>query len=312
MQYTIIRKPPRYYILVFLLPALILYTVFMAFPMLDSLRLSFYQEQPNGPDVFVGLANFQRLFTEPLWSERFWNALKNNFIFFAVHMLVQNPVALLLAAILTARGMRFVPFFRTALFSPTTLSFVIIGFIWQLMLNPLWGVLDPILNSVLGIGKPGPSAAVLGDPRFAMITVSLVSVWQFIGLPMMLFTAALIAIPNELLDAAVVDGANSWQTFWGVRFPLILPTVGIVAILTFVGNFNAFDLVYTMQGATGSPNYGTDLMGTFFYRIAFGGTSQLPNPIMGTTIATMMFLIILTGIVIYLFGFQRRLRQVEF
>jgi len=310
MQQSITRKPPRYYILVFLLPALILYTVFMAFPMLDSLRLSFYQEQQNGPDVFVGLANFQRLFTEPLWAERFWNALRNNFVFFAIHMFVQNPIALLLAALLTARRTRFVPFFRTALFAPTTLSFVIIGFIWQLILNPLWGVLDPILDSLFGVSR------VLGDPRYALVTVSLVSVWQFIGLPMMLFTAALVAIPTELLDAALVDGANSWQTFWRIRFPLVLPTVGIVAILTFVGNFNAFDLVYTMQGALGGPSNGavgsTDLMGTFFYRTAFGGTAQIPNPIMGTTIATMMFLIILMGVLLYLFGFQRRLSRVDY
>jgi raffinose/stachyose/melibiose transport system permease protein len=310
MQQSVTRRPPRYYILVFLLPALILYTVFMAFPMLDSLRLSFYQQQ-NGQDVFVGLANFQRLFTEPVFSNAFWNALRNNFIFFVINMLVQNPVALLLAALLTARGTRFVPFFRTALFAPTTLSFVIIGFIWQLMLNPLWGVLDPVLTNLFGI------SSVLGDTRYALITVSLVSVWQFIGLPMMLFTAALVAIPTELLDAALVDGANSWQTFWRVRFPLILPTVGIVTILTFVGNFNAFDLVYTMQGTLGGPSNGTvgstDIMGTFFYRVTFGGSgAQLPNPVMGTTIATMMFLIILTGVLIYLFGFQRRIARVEY
>ncbi len=310
MQQSITRRPPRYYILVFLLPALILYTVFMAFPMLDSLRLSFYQQQ-GGQDVFVGLANFQRLFTEPIFANQFWNALRNNVVFFVINMLVQNPVALLLAALLTARGTRFVPFFRTALFAPTTLSFVIIGFIWQLILNPLWGVLDPILINLFGI------SSVLGDTRYALVTVSLVSVWQFIGLPMMLFTAALVAIPTELLDAALVDGANAWQTFWRVRFPLILPTVGIVTILTFVGNFNAFDLVYTMQGTLGGPSNGTvgstDIMGTFFYRTAFGGGgAQLPNPVMGTTIATMMFLIILAGVLLYLFGFQRRLTRVEY
>jgi raffinose/stachyose/melibiose transport system permease protein len=304
---TIARKPRRYHILVFLLPAVVIYSAFLALPLLDSLRLSFYQEQQGGPDVFVGLANFQQLFTDPYWSERFWNALRNNFVFFAVHMLVQNPLALLLAALLTARHLRGRAVFRTILFAPTTLSYVIIGFIWQLMLSPLWGVLNDPAKS---LGLPTP---LLGNPSSALITVSLVSVWQFVGLPMILFVAALLSIPDELLDAARVDGANAWQTFWRIRFPLILPTAGIVGVLTFVGNFNAFDLIYTMQGALAPPNFATDILGTFFYRTAFGGgASQRPNVIMGTTIATIMFVIILTGVLIYLFGIQRRLVRAEY
>ncbi|MEL7237068.1 MAG: sugar ABC transporter permease, partial [Chloroflexota bacterium] len=98
------------------------------------------------------------------------------------------------------------------------------------------------------------------------------------------------------------------QTFWRVKFPLILPTVGIVTILTFVGNFNAFALVYVMQGSQGDPNLSTDILGTFFFRTAFGaGGASEPNFGMGTAIASMMFLIILTGVSLYLFGVQRRL-----
>jgi raffinose/stachyose/melibiose transport system permease protein len=131
----------------------------------------------------------------------------------------------------------------------------------------------------------------LGLEGPALIALSLISVWQFIGIPMMLFYAALIAIPDELIEASTVDGANAWQTFWRVKFPLILPTVGIVAILTYVGNFNAFDLIYTTQGAQAGPNYSTDIMGTLFYRTYFGQQLQLGNPTMGATVAGMMFLI---------------------
>ncbi|MEM6283767.1 MAG: sugar ABC transporter permease, partial [Chloroflexota bacterium] len=93
-----------------------------------------------------------------------------------------------------------------------------------------------------------------------------------------------------------------------VKFPLILPTVGIVTILTFVGNFNAFALVYVMQGSQGDPNLSTDILGTFFFRTAFGaGGASEPNFGMGTAIASMMFVIILTGVSLYLFGVQRRL-----
>ena len=114
---------------------------------------------------------------------------------------------------------------------------------------------------------------------------------------MMLFVAALLSINEEVIDAAMVDGANAWNIFWRIKFPLILPTVGIVSILTFVGNFNSFALIYTMQGSQGDPNLATDILGTFFFRVAFGaGGAAEPNYGMGTAIATMMFLIILVGV----------------
>ena len=108
-----------------------------------------------------------------------------------------------------------------------------------------------------------------------------------------------------------MDGASGWQTFWKVKFPLILPTVGIVTILTYVGNFNAFDLIYTTQGALAGPNFSTDIMGTFFYRTFFGQQLQLGNPYMGATVATVMFLIILAGVALYMFGYQRKVQTYE-
>src|SRR5262249_44586821 len=136
----------------------------------------------------------------------------------------------------------------------------------------------------------------LGMEGSALVTLSLMSVWQFVGIPLMLFYAALLAIPDELMDAATIDGATALQVFWRVKLPLILPTVGIVSILTYVGNFNAFDLIYAVKGALAGPNFSSDLLGTFFYRTFFGYQLQLGNPSMGATIATVMFLIILLGV----------------
>jgi raffinose/stachyose/melibiose transport system permease protein len=151
----------------------------------------------------------------------------------------------------------------------------------------------------------------LGLESTALITLSLVSVWQYVGIPMLLFLAAMMGIPDELIEASKVDGANAWNVFWRIKFPLILPTVGIVAVLTFVGNFNAFDLIYTTQKALAGPNFATDILGTFFYRTFFGVQLQPGNPTMGATIAGIMFLIILTGVLLYLFGYQRRLQRIE-
>src|SRR5579859_1513270 len=100
------RKPFPVHILVFLLPGAVIYTLFMAYPMLDSLRLSLFDQNGPGQPVFVGLTNFQTLLGDPDWSRPFWNALLNNFVFFSIHMLVQNPIALLLATLLTAKRLR--------------------------------------------------------------------------------------------------------------------------------------------------------------------------------------------------------------
>jgi raffinose/stachyose/melibiose transport system permease protein len=128
----------------------------------------------------------------------------------------------------------------------------------------------------------------------------------------MLIYAALLSIPDEVLEAAEIDGVTGWSQFWKIRLPLILPTIGIISILTFVGNFNAFDLIYVTQGALAGPNFSTDILGTFLYRTFFGYQLQLGDPNMGAAIATVMFAIILIGVCIYLFGIQRRLRRYQF
>jgi len=298
---------PRWHHLVFFIgPALLIYTLFMAWPLLDSLRMSLYQQQSDGSQVFVGLEQFKTLFTNPDYSERFWGALAHNIQFFIIFMLVQNPVALMLAAILASGKVRGAAIYRTVLFAPTTLSIVIIGWIWTLMLNPLWGIINTFFKGI-GLGSIIPKEGWLGSPSLALTVVALVGVWQYVGLPMILFLAALLGIDEDLIEAARVDGASPWGAFWRIKFPLILPTVGIVTILTFVGNFSAFENVFVMQGTQAGPGYATDLLGTFFYRTMFGNLGQLPNLNLGTTIATTMFLIILTGVCMYLFIFQRRL-----
>jgi len=223
-------------------------------------------------------------------------------------MLVQNPVGLLLAALLVTR-IRGAWLYRTIIFTPTILSVVIIGFAWKLILNPAWGISQGILDAV-GLGNL--NQPWLGLESTALPTLSLISVWQNIGIPMMLFLAALIRIPDELIEAARVDGAGAWTIFWRIQFPLILPTVGIVAVLTFVGNFNAFDLIYATQGALAGPNFASDILGTFFFRTFFGYQLQPGDPYMGATVAGVMLLIILSGVLVYLFAWQRRLQDIQF
>jgi raffinose/stachyose/melibiose transport system permease protein len=288
---TLRRRFPTH-LVVFLAPAVIIYSVFMVYPLLDSLRLSMFDNAGG----FIGLDNFDTLFNDPLWADQFWRALKNNLIFFVFHMLVQNPVGLLLAALLTAQGLRGQNIYRTLIFIPTTLSVVVVGFIWRQILSPLWGLVDTPL---------------LGESHTVLPTLSLISVWQFVGIPMIFFYAVLVAIPKDLIEAARVDGATSWKVFWQITVPLVLPMLGIITIVTYVANFNAFDLVFTVKGALAGPDFASDIMGTLFYRSFFGGQLQAGGAAMGSTVASAMFLIILLGVLIYTFVWQRRVTTYE-
>jgi len=303
-----IKRPTRWHILVFLAPAFLVYTAVMILPLIETLRLSFFNEI-EGRMSFVGLANYQRLFGDPRLAADFWNALWNNTIFFLIHMAVQNPIGIALAAMLSLPGLRFAAFYRSAIFVPTLLSFVIVGFIWKLILSPIWGIAPGLMDLV---GLKSFFSPWLGKPESALITVSLISVWQYVGIPMMLIYAALLNIPDEVLEAAECDGVTGWSQFWKIKLPLILPSIGIISVLTFVGNFNAFDLIYTVQGALAGPDGSTDILGTLLYRTFFGFQNQMGNRPMGATIATVMFLIILAGVSLYLFVIQRRIRRYQF
>lgn len=302
------RKPVRWHIAVFLAPAVLVYTAIMIIPLFGTLNLSLFNEEGD-VRVFVGLANFAVLFGEPLWSEAFWNALGNNAWFSLIHMLVQNPIGIALAAILSTPRLRMAAFYRTAIFIPTILSFVIVGFVWKLILSPIWGIAPGMLDMV---GLKSLFAPWLGKEAYALTTLALISVWQFVGIPMMLIYAALLSIPDEVLEAAEMDGITGASQFWKIKLPLILPSIGIISILTFVGNFNAFDLIYVAQGALAGPDYSTDILGTFLYRTFFGFQLQLGDPYMGSAIAGAMFAIILVGVCVYLFGIQTRLRRYQF
>ena len=302
------RSKRRWHIAIFLAPAVLVYTALMILPLFGTLKLSLYQ-QVDQQQVFVGLDNFRTLFGDPNWSESFWRALKNNTWFFIIHMLVQNPIGIAIAAMLSVPALRFKGFYRTAIFIPTILSFVIVGFAWKLILSPLWGIAPDLLKMV---GLKHLFHPWLGKEEYALTTIALISVWQFVGIPMMLIYAALLSIPDEILEAGEMDGITGMKAFWKIKLPLILPSIGIISILTFVGNFNAFDLVYTMEGAMAAPNFSTEVMGTFLFRTFFGHQTQPGDPNMGATIAMMMFFIILTGVVIYLFLIQTRMRRYQF
>jgi raffinose/stachyose/melibiose transport system permease protein len=281
-------NPSGFYWIWYLLPALAVYIIFMAFPLLDSVRASFFKSSAGNTD-FVGLANYIELFTTGELSVRYWGALRNTSVFFIIHMLVQNVLGILFATILTNPKMRGRHIYQTIIFIPTTFAVLVTGYLWRLLLNPIWakGLWD-------AIGLPQLAQPWLGQDATALTAVSLVSCWQWMGIPVMMFVAALRGISEDLYEAASIEGASGWKLFRYIKLPLIMPVVGMIIILTFVNNFNAFDIVYSMQTANGAPNYTTDLLGTLFYRVGIAGQHPvaIPNSDMGSTIVTVTFLML--------------------
>ncbi|MBO4836339.1 MAG: sugar ABC transporter permease [Clostridia bacterium] len=289
-------QPGGVYWMRYMLPALAFYVIFMAYPMLDSVRLSLY-EGTAGVRQYVGLANYVRLFTDEVVSKRFWNAFGNNWVFFAYHMILQNALGILFAAILTNRTMRGRQVYQTMIFIPCTVAVLVTGYLFKMMMNPQWSK-APLEKAGLGFLVHSPNGW-LGDPGTALSAVSLVSVWQWVGIPTMMFVAAFQGIDDDLIEAASIEGASPWQQFTRIRIPLIVPVIGMVAIMTFVANFNAFDVVFAMETLDGAPNYSTDLIGTLFYRYGVAGQHPvgIPEPGVGSAISTSIFAMLLCGVV---------------
>lgn len=281
----------------------------MIIPLFETMRMSLFTKSDVGVVSWVGFSNYATLFFTDHWATQFWNALWNNLYLFMIHMLIQNPIGIAIAAVLSMTNIRGATFYRTAIFVPAMLSFVIVGFVWKLILSPLWGVSFGFLKA---LGLQAWFAPWLGKEEYALTTLSLISVWQYVGIPMMLLYAAMLNIPDEMTEAANIDGLRGPKLFFKIKLPLVLPTIGIISVLTFVGNFNAFDLIYTTQGGLAGPNYSTDILGTFLHRTFFGHQMQLGDLHMGATVASMMFLIILAGVIVYLFGIQRRMTRYQF
>jgi raffinose/stachyose/melibiose transport system permease protein len=278
----------------YLIPALAFYVLFMAWPLLDSMRLSLYTGSVGTGRSFVGFENFKKLFTVEQYSHRYWGAFAHTLYFFLIHIAVQNVLGIFFATLLTNRTMQGREFYQTVIFMPVTFAVLVTGYLWKLLLNPVWN--GPFMEKI-GLGllvRPW-----LGDRATALTVVSLVSCWQWIGIPCMMFVAALRNISNDYFEAAVIEGATGWQIFRRIKLPLIKPVVGMIAILTFVNNFNAFDVVFAMENVNGAPNYATDLMGTLFYRVGIAGQHPvgIPDPGMGAAIAAITFFVLCLGVI---------------
>lgn len=285
----------------FSLPALLLYGGVVIYPMVTAFSYSFFDWEGLSRGGFAGLHNYKLLFTVYPFDEQLTRAFTHNVVFFIGTFVVQNSVGLGLALLLHANP-RGKTFFQVLFSTPYLLSPLIVGYLWTLLLSPIYGPTNVFLRA---IGLDSMAHAWLGDPDTALASVIMITAWQWAGFPMLIFGAALAAIPQHFFDAANIDGANRWQMLRHVTLPLLMPSIGIVTILTFVGAFNTFDVVYAVGGSVGAPAGATDMLVLLFYRLAFGGASNAIG--VSSALAVMLFLLIfITSI-----GIERTLRRRE-
>lgn len=278
-------------VLLFVLPALFFYGTFNLF----GIARTFYYSAMDwkgisANKVFVGLSNYVAVAKDM----NFWNSLKNNLILVMASMFIQMPGALLLALLINSK-LKFTKFFRTVFFMPMLLSTVATGIMWILFYDPNFGLMAKIIRA---LGLKFSTAFLQGST--AMPAILFVICWQFIPYYMIIFKAGLSNVPEELYEAAKIDGANTWQCFTNITLPMIIPTMRTSAVLQLVGSLKYFDLFYVMMG--GAPNTSTELMATYMYKKGFTEFQ------MGyaSTIAAYMFLICFIFACCFLYATSRK------
>ncbi|TFC63819.1 carbohydrate ABC transporter permease [Cryobacterium sp. TMT2-4] len=249
------RIAPALYL--FPLPAVALLAVFFATPLLQAFQYAITDWDGFSPTFnYVGLDNFTRALTG---DTLFTNALTNNVKFMLVVVVFQTAFSLILALLLTKNSRPNIVL-RALFFFPTILSSVSVAFIWKFIYDPNFGLANSILAA---IGLEGWQSAYLGDSNLALYWVAITQVWFHAGQMMVVFIAGLQGIPRELYEAAEVDGANPWQRFGAITWPMIAPAMTIVVAYTTVQSFKAFDLILAIAG--NPPKASLDILSTRIY-----------------------------------------------
>ena len=244
-------------------PVLVLLFVFLYLPLVTDVVYSLHDWSSLSPTWrYVGLENFRMLWGDPL----FWQSLRGNFLYALVSLLCQVVFALMLAAVLESGvvGQQLSGFFRIAFFIPSILPITVIGLLWQILYQPQGGLIDQALES---LGLDSLAHAWLGEEATALLAIVAVSQWQWTGYLTVLFIVAIRAIPAELYEAAEIDGARAWRSFWHVTVPGVQETTVLMALITVFGAVKVFDIIWVMTA--GGPNNASHVMGSYMYRLAF-------------------------------------------
>ena len=252
----------------FIAPFYILFAIFMGYPLISSLIMSFFEMRGFQSRIFVGFGNFADLFRDPI----FWKSLWNTTYFALGTLILQLPIALFLAILLNAKFVKGKNFLRLAFFTPVLVAGVFVAIIFNLIFDQRAGMIN---NEFVLFGK---EIGWLNDTRFVMPAVILTGVWQWAGYNMIFFLAGLQGIRQELYEAAAVDGANWWQSFIHITLPSLRPVIAFVVVVSMIGSFQLFDLPFILTNGGNPSDAGTTIVmylyknGFQFMRLGYAAT----------------------------------------
>jgi ABC-type sugar transport system permease subunit len=277
----------RLEVLILVGPAMIVFLAFVIFPVLMAAYYGFFSWGGYGPATeFIGLRNYVNILTDPAFIE----ALGHNGFIVIFSLILQGPVAILLALLLNRR-MRGQSLIRVLIFVPYVIAEVVVGTGWSLLLQTN-GAVNGMLEK-LGLGALQQDW--LSNPDIAIWTLMVIITWKYVGFAVILFLAGLQGIPEELYEAAALDGASFWQMQRSITLPLLAPTIRIWAFLSIIGALQLFDLVYIIWGQYVAATAGTSTMAT--YMVATGRNAG--NFGYGNAVAVVLFVISLIVALIY-------------
>ncbi len=285
------RKGKSAYPYWFYLPAAVIYTALFLVPTVVSFFFSLTRWNLN-EFTFIGLDNFVQFFQEPALIK----GLTNTFIYGIVTSVLKVVLGMLLAVLLTsqiiARG-----YLRSVMFFPVLLSSIGVGIVFTALMDPRNGMIN---EGLAAIGIQGP--AWLTDPAWALLSVALVDVWKGVGLATVIYIAGIVSIPQEYFEAAKMDGASSFKSFFNITLPLARPATATVIILSLIGGLRSFDLIWAMT--KGGPGFTSDVIASVIYKQYQAGFYGL------STAGNVVLFLIVTAIVLPLSMFLNR-KEVE-
>jgi len=241
----------------FILPAILILGLYSAYPLIYSVVMAFFRwnfGEPGTSPAFAGLANFISIWKD----ENFLVSLKNSFVFSTITISAEFIIGLWFAVLLS-KEIRGNSLFRSIYLIPLAITPIVTGYLWRMIFNPANG----LFNYLLGLFKIPPQTWIAA-PKLAFFAICFVDIWEWTPFVMIIFVAALKSLPPELSEAGTVDGANNWQLFWRITFPLLSPVVIVTMLLRFIDSFKVFDTIFALTG--GGPGISTEVLGLYIYK----------------------------------------------
>jgi raffinose/stachyose/melibiose transport system permease protein len=290
-----IRKRP---FILFILPGIVVYTIFITAPIVVSIPFSLTGLTTTGHRVFVGIQNYVIVFTNKILFPQFLRALENTFLGLACNYVFIHPLIIFLAYQMY-RKIWGHAVFQNILFIPQFVNAIALTFMVSIFFSPYVGLYYNVFK-FLGLEQWG-TAGVWTNERLGVVLVVIVLTWAGLGYEMLLYIAGFKMIPNELVEASIIDGAGEFKRFIHVYFPLLMPTFTNVMVLMFIWMITVFEVPYIMGGVNGGINGNMDFLALFLYRTAFGSGAYSTNFVgMGSAISTVILAILAGGSAIIL------------